>query len=54
MTFRLQENNRLNVERKLEVELVKLSSEHDPVAEMLFGEMSMAIRNDSVFATYLK
>jgi len=53
MTFRLQENNRLNVERKLEVELVKLSSEHDPVAEMLFGEMSMAIRNDSVFASYM-
>ncbi|MCD4709639.1 MAG: HAMP domain-containing histidine kinase, partial [Bacteroidales bacterium] len=53
MTVRLQENNRINVEREREVELVKLSSEHDPVAEMLFGEMSMAIRNDSVFARYL-
>jgi signal transduction histidine kinase len=53
MTIRLQENNRINVERKREVELVKLSSEHDPVAEMLFGEISMAIRNDSVFATYM-
>ena len=53
MTFRLQENNRINLERKLEVELVKLSSEHDPVAEMLFGEMSMAIRNDSIIAQYL-
>ncbi len=53
MTFRLQENNRINVELKREVELVKLSSEHDPVAEMLFSEMSMAIRNDSVFARYL-
>jgi len=53
MTFRLQEINRINVERQREVELVKLSSEHDPVAEMLFEEMSMAIRNDSVFATYL-
>ena len=53
MTFRLQENNRINLERQLEVELVKLSSEHDPVAEMLFGELSMAIRNDSIFAQYL-
>jgi len=53
MTFRLQEHNRTNVEQMREVELVKLSSEHDPVAEMLFGEMSMAIRNDSVFATYM-
>jgi len=53
MTFRLQENNRINVQQKREVELVKLSSEHDPVAEMLFSEISMAIRNDSVFARYL-
>jgi len=53
MTFRLQENNRINVELQREVELVKLSSEHDPVAEMLFSEMSMAIRNDSVFARYM-
>ena len=53
MTIRLQESNRIHVERKREVELVKLSSEHDPVAEMLFGELSMAIRNDSVFAQYL-
>jgi two-component system, NtrC family, nitrogen regulation sensor histidine kinase NtrY len=53
MTFRFQENNRINLEREREVEVVKLSSEHDPVAEMLFSEMSMAIRNDSVFATYL-
>ncbi|MDF1575117.1 MAG: ATP-binding protein [Bacteroidales bacterium] len=53
ITIRLQENNRIHVERKREVELVKLASEHDPVAEMLFSEMSMAIRNDSVFALYL-
>jgi two-component system, NtrC family, nitrogen regulation sensor histidine kinase NtrY len=53
MTIRLQESNRIHVERKREVELVKLSSEHDPVAEMLFGELSMAIRNDSVFTQYL-
>jgi signal transduction histidine kinase len=53
MTLSLQESNSINLERKREVELVKLSSEHDPVAEMLFSEMSMAIRNDSVFARFL-
>jgi len=52
MTLRFQQNNRIDLERQREVELVKLSSEHDPVAEMLFGEMSMAIRNDSVFARF--
>jgi two-component system nitrogen regulation sensor histidine kinase NtrY len=52
MTLRFQENNRIDLERQREVELVKLSSEHDPVAEMLFGEMSMAIRNDSIFARF--
>ena len=53
MTFRLQENMQIDVERQREIELVKLSSEHDPVAEMLFSDMSMAIRNDSVFARFL-
>ncbi len=53
MVIRLQHYNRVNVDRQKEVELVKLSSEHDPVAEMLFVEMSMAIRNDSIFALYL-
>ncbi len=53
MVIRFQQNNQVNVERQKEVELVKLSSEHDPVAEMLFIEMSMAIRNDSIFARYL-
>ncbi len=53
MTIRFQENNRINLAREREVEAVKLSSEHDPVAEMLFSDMSMAIRNDSIFATYL-
>ena len=53
MTYRLQQSNQIHMERKREIELVKLSSEHDPVAEMLFGELSMAIRNDSVFAHYL-
>ena len=53
MTIRLQESNSINVERKREVELVKLSSEHDPVAEMLFGDMSMAMRNDTIIADYL-
>jgi signal transduction histidine kinase len=53
MTLRLQQYNKIKIERQKEVELVKLSSEHDPVAEMLFSEMSMAIRNDSVFAQYM-
>ena len=53
IVIRLQEVNQVNIEQQKEVELVKLSSEHDPVAEMLFSEMSMAIRNDSVFAGYL-
>ena len=53
MVIRLQQYNRVNVEQQKEIELVKLSSEHDPVAEMLFIEMSMAIRNDSIFARYL-
>jgi two-component system nitrogen regulation sensor histidine kinase NtrY len=53
MVVRLQEVNRVNLEHQKEVELVKLSSEHDPVAEMLFSELAMAIRNDSMIALYL-
>ncbi len=53
MVIRLQDVNHTNIEQQKEVELVKLSSEHDPVAEMLFSEMSMAIRNDSIFAGFL-
>ncbi|MCK4750420.1 MAG: hypothetical protein KAT15_25360, partial [Bacteroidales bacterium] len=53
MVIRLQQFNRINVERQREVELVKLSSEHDPVAEMLFSELSMAVRNDSILARFL-
>ncbi len=53
MVVRFQQFNAVKVERQREVELVKLSSEHDPVAEMLFSEMSMAIRNDSVLATFM-
>ncbi len=53
MSLRFQQNNRTKTERHKEVEMVKLSSEHDPVAEMLFAEMSMAIRNDTVFAQYM-
>ena len=53
MVIRLQQYNRIKMERKREVELVKLSSEQDPVAEMLFSELSMAIRNDSVLARFL-
>jgi two-component system nitrogen regulation sensor histidine kinase NtrY len=53
MVIRLQQYNRIRVEGQKEVELVKLSSEHDPVAEMLFSELSMAIRNDSILARFL-
>ncbi len=53
MVIRLQQYNRVKVERQKEVDLVKLSSEHDPVAEMLFSELSMAIRNDSILARFL-
>ncbi len=53
MVIRLQEYNGIKVERQREMELVKLSSEHDPVAEMLFGDLSMVIRNDSIFAHFL-
>ncbi len=53
MVVRFQQYNAVKTERQREVELVKLSSEHDPVAEMLFSEMSMAIRNDSILATFM-
>jgi len=53
LVIRLQEINRINLEQQKEVELVKLSSEHDPVAEMLFKELTMAIRNDTIVAGYL-
>ncbi|MEZ5070527.1 MAG: histidine kinase dimerization/phospho-acceptor domain-containing protein [Bacteroidales bacterium] len=53
MTLRIQQNNRTNKERERMVELVKLSSEHDPVAEMLFSELTMAMRNDSLLARFL-
>ena len=53
MVIRLQENNQISVEREREVELVKLSSEHDPVAEMLFSELSTALRSDSVLAMFM-
>jgi len=53
LSLRFQHYNRTKIERHKEVELVKLSSEHDPVAEMLFAEMSMAIRNDTIFAQYM-
>lgn len=53
MVARLQHVSRISLEREKEVELVKLSSEHDPVAEMLFSELSMAIRNDSILPLFL-
>ena len=48
LVIRLQHYNGIKVERQKEVELVKLSSEHDPVAEMLCSELSMALRGDSI------
>ncbi|MEN8157635.1 MAG: ATP-binding protein, partial [Bacteroidota bacterium] len=53
MVIRLQEYNGIKVERQREMELVKLSSEHDPVAEMLFGDLSRAIRNDSILTPFM-
>jgi two-component system nitrogen regulation sensor histidine kinase NtrY len=53
MVIRLQQYSGLKVSQQREVEMIKLSSEHDPVAEMLFSEMSMAIRNDSILGTYM-
>jgi len=45
--IQLQYYNRVDLDRKKEVELVKLSSEHDPIAEMLFSRLSDSIRNDN-------
>jgi len=53
MVVRLQQFSEMKVAQQREVEMIKLSSEHDPVAEMLFSEMSMAIRNDSVLGTFM-
>jgi len=48
-SIQLQYYNRVDLDRKKEVELVKLSSEHDPIAEMLFSRLSDSICSDSVF-----
>ncbi|MCP4313452.1 MAG: hypothetical protein GY790_19515 [Bacteroidetes bacterium] len=53
LVVRLEQYNQIKVDRQKEVELVKLSSEHDPVAEMLFSEISHAIRNDSILAQFM-
>ena len=53
LVIRIQQYNQIKVDRQKEVEMVKLSSEHDPVAEMLFSELSLAIRNDSVLAQFM-
>ncbi|MFZ5940941.1 MAG: ATP-binding protein [Bacteroidota bacterium] len=52
-TFQLQYYNRVDIDRKKEVELVKLSSEHDPVAEMLFSTLSETLRGDSVLTSMI-
>jgi len=53
LVIRLEQYNQVKVDRQKEVELVKLSSEHDPVAEMLYSDISKAIRNDTVLARYM-
>jgi len=53
MVIRLQYYSSLKVDQQREVAMVKLGSEHDPVAEMLFSELSMAIRNDSILGTFM-
>jgi len=54
LVIRFQQYNQIKVERQKEVELVKLSSEHDPVAEMLFSELSQAIGSDSLLARFME
>jgi len=53
LVIRLEQYNQIKVDRQKEVELVKLSSEHDPVAEMLFSDISKTIREDSILARYM-
>ncbi len=53
LVIRMEQYNQIKLDRQKEVELIKLSSEHDPVAEMLFGELSGTIRKDSLMARYM-
>ncbi len=54
LVIRIQQYNQIKVDRQKEVELVKLSSEHDPVAEMLFSELSVAIAEDSLLLEFIE
>ncbi len=54
LVIRFQQYKQIRTDRQKEVELVKLSSEHDPVAEMLFSEISQDIRNDSLLSYFME
>jgi two-component system, NtrC family, nitrogen regulation sensor histidine kinase NtrY len=53
-THDLQKNASHKVESQKEIELAKLSSEHDAVAEMLFADLSDQLRTDSLLIARLK
>lgn len=53
LVIRLEQYSQVKLNAQKEVELVKLSSEHDPVAEMLFIELSDQLRKDSVLTRYM-
>jgi two-component system, NtrC family, nitrogen regulation sensor histidine kinase NtrY len=48
LTHDLQKHTSEKLESQKEIELAKLSSEHDAVAEMLFAELSDQLRSDSL------
>jgi signal transduction histidine kinase len=48
LTHDLQKHTSDKIESQKEIELAKLSSEHDAVAEMLFAELSDQLRTDSL------
>ncbi len=52
-TADLQKHNTEKHTSQMEIELAKLSSEHDAVAEMLFPEMSALIKSDSLLSNRL-
>ncbi|MBN1132871.1 MAG: GHKL domain-containing protein [Bacteroidales bacterium] len=52
-TFKFRKLTDTNILNQKEIELVKLSSEHDPVAEMLFSQTSQTIRNDSILGRFI-
>ena len=53
-THDLQKHTSAKIESQKEIELAKLSSEHDAVAEMLFPDLSDQLRTDSLLIVRLK